>query len=61
MRGAVEGLGFVILAAIVAGVIILIVSRRTHILNWRFGVFFESEERLNGEEKKEEPDAGNSG
>lgn len=46
------GLGVFILATIVAGTIILVVSRRTHLLNWKFGIFFESEERFgNGKDK----------
>lgn len=46
------GIGAFVLVMIVAGAILLVVSKRAHFLNWKFGIFFESEERYNGDDKE---------
>lgn len=32
--------------ALIAGAIVVVVSRRSHLRSWRFGVFYESDERF---------------
>lgn len=49
---AVVDLGIVAAVIIIVGGILLYITRKTHIISWRFGIFFESEERFNGESKE---------
>lgn len=54
-RAAILDLGIIAAVIVIVGGVLLYITRKTHIISWRFGIFFESEERFNGGKGSELP------
>jgi hypothetical protein len=46
----VTALGIVLAAALLAAGVLIVLTRRTHLRSWRFGLFYESEDRYDDKE-----------
>lgn len=52
--GGLIVLGAVVVVALLAAVVVIVVSRRSHLRSWRFGVFYEAQDRYESETGKHE-------